>query len=90
MGCFRGSKSQLCIIILAFFGPRSVPSKMDKHEAQLQTRELYKCQKEKAPQKGASDTVFQYYNSNVFRYLMEGDPGIEPGTFGSGDQRSIH
>lgn len=22
--------------------------------------------------------------------LLEGDPGIEPGTFGSGDQRSIH
>ena len=31
-----------------------------------------------------SDTVFQYNNSNVFRYLVEGDPGIEPGTFGSG------
>lgn len=37
-----------------------------------------------------SDTVFQYNNSNDFRYLVEGDPGIEPGTFGSGDQRSIH
>jgi hypothetical protein len=24
-----------------------------------------------------SDTVFQYYNSNDFRYLVEGDPGIE-------------
>lgn len=22
--------------------------------------------------------------------LLEGDPGIEPGTFGSGDQRSLH
>ncbi len=22
--------------------------------------------------------------------FLEGDPGIEPGTFGSGDQRSIH
>jgi hypothetical protein len=26
---------------------------------------------------------------NLLIYL-EGDPGIEPGTFGSGDQRSIH
>jgi len=30
-----------------------------------------------------SDTVFQYYNSNDFRYLVEGDPGIECAFFAS-------
>ena len=29
-------------------------------------------------------------NCNKIKYVVEGDPGIEPGTFGSGDQRSIH
>ena len=31
----------------------------------------------------------QVFIVNYQNYL-EGDPGIEPGTFGSGDQRSIH
>jgi hypothetical protein len=36
------------------------------------------------------DPVFLNNNCNDFKCLVEGDPGIEPGTFGSGDQRSIH
>ena len=57
---------------------------------QPEARKSSEEQKEKAPQKGALDPVFSNNKFNDFKYLVEGDPGIEPGTFGSGDQRSIH
>gem|GEM_PF-2234389 len=32
----------------------------------------------------------RFYKLPENQMNLEGDPGIEPGTFGSGDQRSIH
>ena len=47
-----------------------VRSKMDKHEAQPHTRELCKHQKEKAPQKGASDTVRTWFFNIIILTIL--------------------